>query len=47
MTRLKTPKRDKYIEKVAQEAISKLDLTFNRKEVRFIADWIKYLSTQD
>ena len=44
---METPERNDYFEKVAGEVIEKLDLTFNRKEVQFIAEWVGYLSTQD
>ena len=42
-----TPERNEYFEKVAAEVIEKLDLTFDKEEVRQVALWIQYLSTQD
>ncbi len=44
---MESPERNDYFEKVAAEVVEKLDLTFNRKEVVFIAEWVAYLATQD
>ena len=46
---METPKYNETFEKIAAEIIQKLDMgdTFSRDEVRQIAEWVLYLSTQD
>ena len=45
---MKMPKRDERFEREAEKIIKDLDLmSYSRDNVRKIAEWVLYLSTQD